>query len=210
MKHQVVFNNKNYEIFCHEFDEYISDYIKKGEFYETPFLSTIYKRKYKNIIDIGANIGNHSAFFSQVMGAKVWAFEPQKDNYLLLKKNNPNGVNYNVGLGADTWTADSIINLSNMGASSLVAGDEVEVHTLDSYHLKPDFIKIDVEGMEADVIIGGLDTIKKYKPDMVIEHNSLQELYNTADLLTPLGYWIKPFTEKTWELFEYKFIKGAK
>ena len=46
----------------------------------------------------------------------------------------------------------------------------IETRTLDSYNFpKVDFIKIDVEGWEEQVLRGGMDTILKYKPRMYIE-----------------------------------------
>jgi hypothetical protein len=46
----------------------------------------------------------------------------------------------------------------------------IETRTLDSYNFsKIDFIKIDVEGWEEQVLRGAMDTILKYKPRMYIE-----------------------------------------
>ena len=48
---------------------------------------------------------------------------------------------------------------------------------LDFYKLKPIFLKIDVEGYEKQVLSGGLQTIKKYKPIIYVENNS--DTYNS-------------------------------
>ena len=49
---------------------------------------------------------------------------------------------------------------------------------LDFYKLKPIFLKIDVEGYEKQVLSGGLQTIKKYKPIIYVENNS--NTYNSS------------------------------
>ena len=63
---------------------------RKGNFYEADelrFLSNLVK-KGATIVDIGANVGNHSLYFSHVMGAaKVIPFEPNPLAYELLIAN---------------------------------------------------------------------------------------------------------------------------
>ena len=50
---------------------------------------------------------------------------------------------------------------------------QLKVNTIDNLHLsKLDFIKIDVEGDELNVLIGANTTINKFKPTMYIEINS--------------------------------------
>lgn len=64
----------------------------------------------------------------------------------------------------------------------------VSIIPLDSLGLAPDVIKIDVEGGEVAVIMGSWETIKVYKPILLIENGARAEILN---LLGPLGY--KPF-----------------
>ena len=60
----------------------------------------------------------------------------------------------------------------------------VQTKTIDSFDFpKMDFIKIDVEGWEEQVILGGLETIKKYNPKIYIEiwrknYDSISEIFN--------------------------------
>ena len=66
------------------------------------------------------------------------------------------------------------------------------VRRLDSFELKPWFIKIDVQGLEKDVIMGGMTTIAKYRPIVLVE----SEDYDDIDsLLAPLGYRPATMTE---------------
>lgn len=52
----------------------------------------------------------------------------------------------------------------------------------------PDLLKIDVEGAEGLVIEGALETIKKYRPRMVMEVHSLPNMLRVTTLLLPLRY----------------------
>lgn len=62
-----------------------------------------------------------------------------------------------------------------------------QVARLDDFNLTPGFIKIDVQGFEYEVLEGGKETLKKYKPSLLIETPSEQVM----SLLDGLGY--KPY-----------------
>ena len=49
--------------------------------------------------------------------------------------------------------------------------ESIKIKKLDNYNLKPDLIKIDVEGHEYECVLGSLKTIKKNKPILIIEYN---------------------------------------
>ena len=86
-------------------------------------------------------------------------------------------------------------------------GERLRICTLDSMNLPGlDYIKIDVEGAEGLVIRGGVETIKKYKPVVVFEHNyvtidpshvGLEHVPTPFEELVKLGY--KHFTYLDWE-----------
>jgi FkbM family methyltransferase len=63
---------------------------------------------------------------------------------------------------------------------------EIETRTLDSFDLEPYFIKIDVEGMAHGVLLGGLQTIKKTRPILLIE--DVKRGDNVDRLLAELNY----------------------
>ena len=67
---------------------------------------------------------------------------------------------------------------------------EVFIKKLDDYDLKPDLIKIDVEGHENEVIMGSIKTIKKHKPFIFIERPSL---------------FIRKFLKKDYHIVTYDF-----
>jgi hypothetical protein len=64
--------------------------------------------------------------------------------------------------------------------------------TIDSLSLERlDFMKIDVEGMEEDVLEGAKDAISKFKPIMIIEIIKSNK-DNLLSFLEPMGYFIYP------------------
>ena len=73
---------------------------------------------------------------------------------------------------------------------------EVDVVTIDSLNLSGlDFMKIDVEGFEINVINGGLKTIEKFRPIITLEcwsnHNggtSIDYTRDTFKVLMDMGY----------------------
>jgi FkbM family methyltransferase len=59
------------------------------------------------------------------------------------------------------------------------------IEPLDAFDIDPQFVKIDVEGMEADVIRGASKTLKASLPLVLVEINNHREFF---DLLRPMGY----------------------
>ena len=71
---------------------------------------------------------------------------------------------------------------------------EIKTRTLDSFEYEPDFIKIDAEGSEPYILHGGMKTIKKWKPTIMIEE---MKDYDYSSILLPLEYEkIKPENKK--------------
>lgn len=65
---------------------------------------------------------------------------------------------------------------------------DLEIRTMDSLLLDPDFVKIDVEGFELEVMRGASNTFKTHQPIVLVELLS-QTAFNAADMfLTDLGY----------------------
>jgi FkbM family methyltransferase len=137
-------------------------------------------------VDIGANIGNHSIYFSKYF-EKVFSFEPNPLVYKVLELNTqklPNIHVYNLGLGSESGTAKVVIeNKQNMMGGKLNTAIEdisdeselVDIIRLDDItevnEHKIGLIKIDVEGMEEEVLKGALETIGKHKPIILFEQH---------------------------------------
>lgn len=178
--------------------------INNNCFYEQNMLEDIKERVGTNkvIVDIGANIGNHTVFFGKVCKAKkVFSFEPQKNIFRILSENiRVNKLDsivtaYNKGIGQKHFYADvNVINSDNYGMSKLVSDDSgnVEVDSLDNILKnqvsRVDMIKIDVEGMEIEVLKGSLEIIEKYRPLIYIECETEEEFNAVTMVLSPFGY----------------------
>jgi FkbM family methyltransferase len=160
------------EIQQHHFD---------GRFYEAEDLELI--RNHFNggvFVDVGANVGNHTLFVAKYLNPqKVIAVEPNPVAYRILKCNLAlNDVVervelHEVGLSDKSGRADLISPEYNLGGARLVdkpdgsfpivQGDEV----INSRTV--DFIKIDTEGLELQVIAGLAKTIERSRPVMFVE-----------------------------------------
>ena len=155
-------------------------------------------------IDIGANVGVWSYWLSKY-AKQVESFEPNPKIFNVLKNIKIKNVNsYNIALSNKSGSVDLLVpkgskGFSNQGASLSsikVQGEHkrisIEAKCLDEYNfLDVDFIKIDVEGHEHEVIEGAQKTIKKFKPTMVIEmeekHNQIP-IEDQISSVEKLGY----------------------
>lgn len=140
-------------------------------------------------VDVGANIGNHTLFFSSICNLKTFAFEPSNKIRKILKKNvEINNLNDDVkvlpfALGDTNEEARLIYpNDCNDGMARVEKGadkgETIQIKTLDDYKLdKVVLLKIDVEGMELNVIKGAIKTIKRNRPVVFVELQTVEE-YN--------------------------------
>jgi FkbM family methyltransferase len=131
------------------------------------------------VIDGGAFKGETAFWFLSKGAGKVYAFEGDAINFEVLLKNvRLNRVEDKI-IPVKALLSDkdgvSMIKMTGSGSSSTLANDgtEVESITLDSFVFKNniehiDFIKLDVEGAELDVLKGARETIKKFKPKLAI------------------------------------------
>ncbi|ABD55277.1 FkbM family methyltransferase [Jannaschia sp. CCS1] len=157
----------------------------EGAFYETEELDII-RRHFapgETFIDLGANVGNHALYVAMYLEpAKVLCVEPNSLAYENLLANIVlNGVeetfdlswlgfgvscNVGDGFGITHW----VHNLGggkliprDGGTISLRSGDDILADT------KADFIKIDVEGMEMDVLTSLENTVARDRPKIFVE-----------------------------------------
>jgi FkbM family methyltransferase len=150
-----------------------------GKNYEIREYNKIKPRGYR-AIDIGAHVGIWTRRLANDFD-KVIAFEPMP-KHIECHKNNCKGLD-NVQLNEialSNVNEQKVMTTkdNNSGMSTLMVPKWklpktiviVETRTLDSFNFpKMDFIKIDVEGWEEQVLRGGMDTILKYRPRMYIE-----------------------------------------
>jgi FkbM family methyltransferase len=156
-------------------------------------------------IDIGANIGNHTLYFSERF-LYVNAFEINPRTYELLDFNTRkinNISTFMLGLSDKNEFVRFRQDNLNVGHGKIVDDSEDNkynlefmVNTLDSQDLQLTnlkLIKIDVEGHEFNVLKGAISTIQKFKPVILFEL-SIEDFKNgvpdSIDLLEKNGYFI--------------------
>lgn len=163
--------------------------------------------KNSTVLDIGANIGNHTIFFAK-MFQKVYAFEPNPVTYEVLKINSnfvsetKNIELFNFGLSDIDGTLPFFINHSNIGGSAIAENNEtleniidVSVKKLDDLTILNDenvsLIKIDVEGHELKVLKGAKNTLCKNMPAILFEQQASDIADGSSEVikfLEELGY----------------------
>ena len=164
------------------------------------------------VLDIGAHMGFHTISFAS-KAKQVYAFEPQIHLHnqvcgnVFLNQVSDKVTCYNVGLGEAekrssfgsldkhnslNWEGNTGIEVVNYGGRSLednLGTNEIEVKTLDSFQLTPQFIKIDVEGYELKVLQGASKTLQQHSPIILFE--SFQEAQpEVFTLLKSINYEI--------------------
>jgi FkbM family methyltransferase len=145
------------------------------------------------VVDVGANLGTHTVFFAHKAGAQgaVFAFEPQRVVFQLLCANLAlNGLTTvharqaAVSRRSGTMSVPDVAydDAGNYGGVGLVDGDrvgagggeQVPVMTLDELALQRcRLLKIDVEGMELDVLEGAHALIAATRPLIYVENNDV-------------------------------------
>ena len=168
-------------------------------------------------IDCGANIGVHTIEWSKVLHnvGSIVSFEPQEMVYYQLCGNISlnncfNVTAYNSAVGDRNCIIDmpkpNYFQPSTFGSmeikqkegsenigQSLDNTTKVEQIALDDLPLaRVDFIKIDVEGMEFEVLSGAEKTIDRFKPQMLIEIIKIDK-DRMQSKLENMGYEIYPF-----------------
>jgi FkbM family methyltransferase len=162
------------------------------------------------VVEVGANLGGHTVVLSRLVGpqGEVHAFEPQRIVFQTLCANLALNQCTNVfatqaGVGASLGTIlvpaiDPAVHF-NYGGLSLrdsKFGETVPLVTLDSVNLIGcHLLKVDVEGMEVEVLTGGRETIMTFRPLMYLENDRVdrsEELLTLVDRLGYRAYWHFP------------------
>ena len=162
------------------------------------------------VVDAGANIGTHTLAFAALVGprGKVCALEAQPQVYALLARNvSQNSLDNVMPVPAAVGAQAAVVSVPlitgnerrNVGAFSLVSGSgetdlaaehaEVPVVALDSLGLDDvAVLKLDVEGMEHDVLLGAAATLRRSRPLVFSECNRLEAGWDLVRLLRAADY----------------------
>jgi FkbM family methyltransferase len=155
------------------------------------------------VAEVGANIGTHTVPLARAVteAGRVFAFEPQRIISQMLGGNLAiNGI-WNVKLERVALGAkQSVMSVppvdysqpGNFGSVSLVEGigqEPVAVMKLDDYQFsRLDLVKIDVEGMELDVLTGAEETLKRLRPILYFENDRNEKQQALCEYVESIGY----------------------
>jgi FkbM family methyltransferase len=133
----------------------------------------------KVVFDVGANIGVFSLYSAKLGAKRVFAFEPVKETFDMLKKNIKENnletivVPINAAISDKSGFNEIFYNFpgdegASIKFSNKLYSEKVVSISLDSFcktkKITPFFIKIDTEGFEKQVLLGSSKLIKKNHP----------------------------------------------
>lgn len=153
-------------------------------------------------IDAGANVGNHTVHFSMFGACElVVAIEPVIENFELLQRNIIQNQCINVipilaGVGATEHFAH--FAKADEQADTLYTyrpGGKTPIITIDGLGLTGiSLMKLDVEGMELDVIRGAHETLLRDEPELFLEAFEQQTIDSHKQVLEQYGYkYLAPY-----------------
>ena len=166
--------------------------IREGGFWDDwllPYFNNLSKESV--VLDIGSHVGLHTIYLAKKC-KHVYSFEPQIINFDRLVKNvelnNLNNVTcHNVAL----YSKERKMAVDNQKQQKNIVYDggrnqacsltlyenddgDVQAKTLDSLNLpKTNFWKVDAEGSEFDIFLGGINTIKRDRPAIIFEYSKI-------------------------------------
>ena len=220
-------NNENILI-CKESKQFNPFTWMDGKIYQQSAINFVYKKIKENftVLDIGAQSGSFSLLAKFLPNTSWHSFEPDPINYNLLEKNliinNVTNVNLYKDALSDKMGEDIFnINPNQRGLNTLGKNlkrfhendslkIKINLNTIDNLFLNTpvDFIKIDTEGAEYNIINGAREVLKKYKPSIFLEceEANLQQ-FNLSEkklkeLISDIGYKI------TWQEEDNIFIES--
>ncbi len=155
------------------------------------------------VAEIGANIGAHTAALAAMVGpgGGVLALEPQRVLFQMLCANvalagHTNVHTHHAAAGREEghilvpnidYGAEG--NFGGVTLGEYEKGARVRVARLDDFGLGAcHFLKIDVEGMEGEVIAGAAETIRAFRPVLYVENDRREKSASLIAQLFGLGY----------------------
>jgi FkbM family methyltransferase len=208
------YRSEQFEIATYSKMDHISHIIDStGTFYEIDLLEYMEHmidglRTDTLILDVGANIGNHSLFFGRFLAETIISVEP---NPLVLPT-----LKSNLRLNSSKWLVIEKAVGESSGSCSMhqhsaenenVGMAKVDIHTdasgqievttidaiVDDYikqHVRTKLvaIKIDIEGMELNALKGASKTLESFKPEIFVEAQDSEALAELKALLGSYGY----------------------
>lgn len=187
-------------------DTHFSKWIEEAGSTKNPFFELHVAQHIQpgfTVIDGGAYIGDQTIHYANAVGLNghVIAFEPNPLPFECLEynvRNLPQVICHRIGISHANGYMELAIEEGNYGASRLTPGTGTPIISLDRYPLtRLDFVKLDIEGMELDALLGSENVLEELRPVIYIEvHNLLmkakgQSFADVRKLLESHRYTVK-------------------
>lgn len=191
----------------------IGNAINASGFYELTELNAVFdfllplRNEFRErwALDVGANVGNHSIYFSQYFSG-VHAFEPHPVTSKILAINAgfyARIVVHDYGLSDVGGCLEMAENPTNLGGSRVTAGGDLKIRVKrldDLDDIDPEtvaLVKLDVEGHEAAVLRGGVKFLQASQPVILFEAHAqdFEKTMEEVEIMRSLGYrfvWMRP------------------
>jgi FkbM family methyltransferase len=166
-------------------DRELSRVVRRGELHEKQLLEHLYTRNLRGglAVDVGAHVGVHTMWLAAVCRTQVVAFEPIYHEALqrnVVLNWLDGGVQIEAAaLGAEPGWArrldNDVLDPVHLAPQGVPTGIQYAIHKLDDYELAPTIIKIDVNGMETQVLQGGERTIRTHRPTVYVDVDDRRE-----------------------------------
>lgn len=206
--------NKNIELDYNSGSErqYLFEYLSKRKTIDS-LIAEKYLRLNDVIGDVGANIGVTSLKYLELGAKHVHAFEADSRNYQRLDRLNIEELStYNITISNKIMTSGLFLSSSNNQVSSFnenvvsqppgdfteYTKESVQTVTLDSLNLTYDFLKIDVEGHEYEVLQGGQKLFASNEKPRLIQ------VEITSQFISEIIGFMKPFYNNVDQIYLYK------
>ncbi len=181
------------------------------------------------VVEAGANMGAHTLALADLVGAHgmVLAYEPQRLLFHALCANAAlNSLSQilvrHAAMGRAPGTLQvpvpdpcTMADFSGLALGELQHGERVPVETIDALRVEQcDLIKVDVGGMEADVLRGAMQTIRRLRPPLYVANDRIQGSEDLIALIRDLGYrlwWslVPLFNPRNWRRVRENVFDGA-
>ena len=182
MKVELNYNNKRVYFRYNKNKELIDAFgVIKENFIDEQFKSLNVKGK--DVVDVGANIGDTAIYFALKDARHVYAFEPYPYSYNIAKKNIKLNhledritlLNEGCGKSGFVTIKEDYENTGGTDLKNFKEGKKIKIESLDEivkrFKLRHAALKLDCEGCEYDLILNASDKALKAFDQIIIEYH---------------------------------------